>query len=91
MKEHNTLFAIGLIPKDCMNGSRWIEMDLSMAQMLNKANITQKKCYFTWQSAFVGLQTHAHTKTLWITHLAHRPTSLFWSLTKLCVDVYFIG
>lgn len=36
MKEHNMLYAIGFIPKDCMTGNTWIEMYLSMAQVLNK-------------------------------------------------------
>jgi len=57
-KENYIVFAIGLIPKDCMNGNTWIEMDLSMAQLLNKRKTNQKNCYFIRQSAFVGLQTY---------------------------------
>lgn len=78
MKEGNILFAIGFIPKDFMNRNTWIEMGLSMAQVLNKMKVGQKKCCFVWQSEFVGLQTHTRAQTL----QAHRPTWLLWSLTK---------
>ena len=73
MKEYNIIFAIGFIPKDCVNGNAWIEMDLSVAQVLNKTKVNQKKCYFIWQSIFVGLQTHAHTQTLQITQPTGQP------------------
>lgn len=72
MRKDNVLSAIGFIPEDCMNENTRIEMDLSMAQVLNKTKVSQKKCCFVWQSEFVGLQTHTHARTL----QAHRPTWL---------------
>lgn len=36
MEEHQSVFATGFIPKDCVNGDTQIEMDHSTAQALSQ-------------------------------------------------------